>query len=281
MIIICGVNSLYAGMILGWCWNIMQESWPEYKKANEIPYPEMARRAVGNWMRYTIMVFLVISQVGTCIVYLVLISKHIEGASSGKLKFCYMMILALFLITPLTWFRAPRNFWFMAIIDVFCSTLFILLLLIAFFIDKERIGPVSYPQPTFSSFTVSFGSLMFSYAGGGVYPTIQNDMKNRKLFPQSVFTGFLLIFILYIPFAILGYAAYGHTLGNDITETLMKNQNLKTLAKFLQVLSLAQLTTTLVIYLNPTFQLLEYLLECPKRKYELYFVVLAKKINRF
>ncbi|CAL1267512.1 unnamed protein product, partial [Larinioides sclopetarius] len=81
-----------------------------------------------------------------------------------------MMILASFLITPLTWFRVPRNFWFMAIIDVFCSTFFILLLLIAFFIDKEKIGPVNYPYPTFSSFTVSFGSLMFSYAGGGVYP---------------------------------------------------------------------------------------------------------------
>ncbi|XP_055936792.1 uncharacterized protein LOC129966394 [Argiope bruennichi] len=191
MIIICGINSLYAGMILGWCWNIMQESWPEYKKPNEIPYPEMGRRAVGDWMK------------------------------------------------------------FMAIIDVFCSSFFILLLLIGFFFDKERIGPVKYPPPTFSSFTMSFGSLMFSYAGGGVYPTIQNAMENKKMFPQSVFTGFL---------------SYGHSLGSDITQTLEKNENLKGLAHFLQVLSLTQLTTTLIIYLNPTFQILEYLLECPKRK---------------
>ncbi|KAF8767881.1 Amino acid transporter AVT1E like protein [Argiope bruennichi] len=111
MIIICGINSLYAGMILGWCWNIMQESWPEYKKPNEIPYPEMGRRAVGDWMKYMVMVFLIASQVGTCIVYFVLISKHIEAASSEKLKFCYMMILALFLISPLTWFRTPTEFW--------------------------------------------------------------------------------------------------------------------------------------------------------------------------
>ncbi|GFY50751.1 aa_trans domain-containing protein [Trichonephila inaurata madagascariensis] len=132
--------------------------------------------------------------------------------------------------------------------------------------DKAAIGPVKYPEPTFSTLVLSFGQLMFAYSGGGVYPTIQNDMKDPKLFPLSLFSGFLVIYSFYVPLAILGYAAYGRGIKRDITMNLMENRSLRIIARLLQFLNLTQLATTLVIYLNPTFQIFEYLLEIPRSK---------------
>ncbi|GIY87887.1 aa_trans domain-containing protein [Caerostris darwini] len=109
LIIICGLNSLYASMLLAWCWNIMQESWPEYRKASMIPYPELGMRTFGSWMKYTVMVTLVVSQICSSIYYLLIIAKHMDSVSSGNPKLCYMMIIAAVVIAPLLWFRTPKN----------------------------------------------------------------------------------------------------------------------------------------------------------------------------
>ncbi|GIY12398.1 aa_trans domain-containing protein [Caerostris extrusa] len=191
LIIICGLNSLYASLFLAWCWNIMQESWPEYRKANMIPYPEIGMRAFGSRMKYTVMVTLVVSQICSSIYYLLVIAKHMDSVSSGNPKLCYMMILAAVLISPLLWLRTPKNMGCLPVINVLSTVFFVLLCLVAFFMDKETIGPVQYNEPTLSSFAFAFGVIMYSYGGASMYPTIQNDMRNRKLFPQSVFTAFL------------------------------------------------------------------------------------------
>ncbi|GFR17411.1 aa_trans domain-containing protein [Trichonephila clavata] len=154
---------------------------------------------------------------------------------------------------------------FLAIVDVSCNLLYMIFLLVGLFIDKASIGPVKYPEPTFSTLALSFGQLMFAYSGGGVYPTIQNDMKDPRLFPLALFSGFLVIYSLYVPLAILGYAAYGKGIKRDITMNMMANKSLRSIARLLQFLNLTQLATTLVIYLNPTFQIFEYLLEVPRR----------------
>ncbi|GIY87885.1 aa_trans domain-containing protein [Caerostris darwini] len=77
------------------------------------------------------------------------------------------------------------------VINVLSAVFFVFLCLIAFFMDKEKIGPVQYREPTLGSFAFSFGVIMYSYGGASLYPTIQNDMRNQKLFPQSLFTAFL------------------------------------------------------------------------------------------
>ena len=37
---------------LGQCWDILQQRYPEYKEHIRDPYPTIAERAVGKWMRY-------------------------------------------------------------------------------------------------------------------------------------------------------------------------------------------------------------------------------------
>ena len=50
---------------------------------------------------------------------------------------------------------------------------------------------VQYPNPTFASFSLGFGAILFAFGGASSFPTIQNDMQDRSMFWKSVVVGFL------------------------------------------------------------------------------------------
>lgn len=50
MLIICGIISSYTGSLLGKCWLILRQRYPEYKdKHINDPYPKIGYRAAGKW----------------------------------------------------------------------------------------------------------------------------------------------------------------------------------------------------------------------------------------
>ena len=58
-----------------------------------------------------------------------------------------------------------------------------------------------YTPPTFKSFFLGFGSIIFSLGGASTFPTIQNDMLHRNKFSSCVIIAmsskFICCFILY------------------------------------------------------------------------------------
>ncbi|ROT80809.1 hypothetical protein C7M84_000446 [Penaeus vannamei] len=48
-----------------------------------------------------------------------------------------------------------------------------------------------FPSPTFSSFFLGFGSILFALGGASIFPTVQNDMRDRSQFGSSVIVAFL------------------------------------------------------------------------------------------
>lgn len=42
----------------------------------------------------------------------------------------------------------------------------------------------------FHDFFISFGTLLFAFGGASTFPTIQNDMQNKKQFSTSVIIAF-------------------------------------------------------------------------------------------
>lgn len=55
-------------------------------------------------------------------------------------------------------------------------------------VQKEK--EAEYTNPTFSSFSLSFGTILFSFGGAFVFPTIQNDMAKRQEFNKASVLGF-------------------------------------------------------------------------------------------
>lgn len=59
--------------------------------------------------------------------------------------------------------------------------------------------PVPPPQRKvhgFEDFFLSFGTLLFAFGGASTFPTIQNDMQNKKKFSTSILMAFIGTWIL-------------------------------------------------------------------------------------
>ncbi|KAB7500328.1 hypothetical protein Anas_03095, partial [Armadillidium nasatum] len=48
-----------------------------------------------------------------------------------------------------------------------------------------------YQHATFTTFSMGFGTIMAAFGGGPVFPTIQNDMKEKTQFSKSVIMAFI------------------------------------------------------------------------------------------
>ncbi|XP_035213524.1 amino acid transporter AVT1C-like isoform X2 [Stegodyphus dumicola] len=193
-LLLSGINALYSGICLGRCWLILEERWSEYKMDYRSPYPAIGFRALGEFTKYVVMMCMDISMCGSCIVYVLMMAALMDEIWPAYILFCYFVVILVILLTPFTWFGKPRNFRFLAVIDVICSAAFVILFTIALFYDKEIIAGVHYKETvgvTKSDVYLSFGIMLFSYGAGAYLPTIQNDMKNRKEFPYSVSTAYL------------------------------------------------------------------------------------------
>ena len=46
-------------------------------------------------------------------------------------------------------------------------------------------------SPTFLSFSLAFGTMLFAFGGTAAFPTIQNDMKKPQGFPKAVLIAYI------------------------------------------------------------------------------------------
>lgn len=50
--------------------------------------------------------------------------------------------------------------------------------------------PVIHRPHSLGDFFLSFGIILFAFGGASSFPTIQNDMRNKKDFPKSIIISF-------------------------------------------------------------------------------------------
>lgn len=81
----------------------------------------------------------------------------------------------------------------------------------------------------------------------GVLPTIQNDMKNKRLFRYSVFGAFGLMIIEYIPVSSVAYYKFG----SCVEENVMRNLSDSWIKIVIQILMVAHCSCALLIDMNP------------------------------
>ncbi|VDN28808.1 unnamed protein product [Cylicostephanus goldi] len=68
----------YTAYVLGLSWNILLNTWPEYREHCRKPYPEIAKRAMGDVVRKIVSICIDITQFGIAVVYLLLSAKNIH-----------------------------------------------------------------------------------------------------------------------------------------------------------------------------------------------------------
>uniref|UniRef100_A0A1I8AB28 Aa_trans domain-containing protein n=1 Tax=Steinernema glaseri TaxID=37863 RepID=A0A1I8AB28_9BILA len=116
-----------------------------------------------------------------------------------------------------------------------------------------------YSPITVGSVLIGMGTFFFSYDGHAAFPTIQHDMKEPHKFGRSVFLAYIVVTMIYMPVALLGYLTYGSSIGESIIDSIQTPW----LQMAANTLIAIHCILTLVFVLNPLNQEAEEHLNLP------------------
>ncbi|KAG8184418.1 hypothetical protein JTE90_004588 [Oedothorax gibbosus] len=262
LLIFCCVISLYSGICLGRCWTILEERYDEYKDRNRYPYPAIAERAVGIKMRYFVSFCIDFTLFGVATVFILLSSQLIGSlAASLNISFCYWILILAAFLWPLMWLGTPEDFWPAAVVALGTTVTACILLTIEIAKEAPKAIDVQYPPPTVLSFFLAFGTMLFAFGGAASFPTFQNDMKDRNKFTKAAVFGFVVLLVLYLPVAVLGYYVYGDSLPPNVLDSLPDS----VIKKIISVLLALHMFFAFLLVINATVQDLEEFLKVPKK----------------
>ncbi|XP_053211723.1 uncharacterized protein LOC128395335 isoform X1 [Panonychus citri] len=222
MIVSC-FDAGICGILIGKCWMILEERWPEFRENCRYPYPAIGKMAYGNWMRGVVTFCLQTSLFGSSTVFLLICAGLIEEFSGQfiKLPFSVWILIIGTILIPLMWLGSPGEMWFAAAAALGTTFIAITLILVDIMSDYAKLEnhpPTS--SPTIGTVSLAFGTFIFSFGGTAALPTFQNDMRDKSKFTHSVVIGFLTLLTLYIPIAIMGYITYGLGVKDNIISSI-------------------------------------------------------------
>ncbi|KAG7175970.1 Amino acid transporter AVT1D-like [Homarus americanus] len=202
----------YAACRLGVCWVILEERWPEYQRACRKPYPAMAFRTLGMFGWYLVNVIQCVTLFGVSTVTILLSAELVESVLQPlvpSLTVCTWVVAVGCVLVPLSWLGSPKEFWHVSVLALVATVAAVLVVVAKVLLETPEYKP-THATPTFSSFFLGFGTIMFSYGGAITFPTIQNDMADRSKFPYAVVIAFATLIVMYVPLAVLGYMEFGN-----------------------------------------------------------------------
>ncbi|CAH0546045.1 unnamed protein product [Brassicogethes aeneus] len=263
LLVFCG-NAAYGGIKLGHCWQIIEERYPEHRKSTRNPYAVIADKAVGNFGSYLVSHCIRITLFGAGTVYILLAAQIFQELFANVLPVMsscsYFLIIATLLVPPM-WLASPKEFHYVGVGALFTT----IIACILFFIQIIFDGTLESNKPIhrvhgFKDFFLSFGTLLFAFGGASTFPTIQNDMRNKKQFSTCVLVASGVILFLYLPLSAAGYYVYGEAVQYNITLSLTKSAYVYVA----NILMAVHLIFAFLIVTNPVSQELEESFNVPK-----------------
>ncbi len=143
----------------------------------------------------TVSVAMNVTRFGASTVFLLLTAgllRTVTASFIDHIGICSWIPIVGALLTPLMWLGSPADFW-PAAYSAMISTVVGSFLLIANIIKEspDHIHGATYSAPTFKSFFLSFGNILFAFGGASAFPNFQNDMREKEKFPKAVTFGFI------------------------------------------------------------------------------------------
>ena len=262
LVVFC-LNACYGGICLGYCWNILEERYTEYRTTTRNPYSSIAFRAVGRWGSRLVSGCIQFTLFGAGTVYLLLSSQILQKLLKDLFpnqSFCFWFLIIALILTPAMWLGSPKDFWAVAITATVTTILACICMFSQSVLDgNHKSGRVPHRIHDFHEFFLAFGTLLFAFGGASTFPTIQNDMKDKKKFSTSLCIAFSVIMALYLPVTIGGYTVYGEHVNANVILSLSKSS----LSVFAEILMGIHLVSAFLIIINPVSQEIEEILDVP------------------
>lgn len=257
-------NAACGGICLGRCWDILEERFPEHRNRTRNPYATIAFRAIGRNASRLVSICIQCTLFGAGTVYLLLASQIMQELLLDvfpDFSFCFWFLLIAVLLTPAMWLGSPKDFWLVGIGALFTTAFACVLMFTQIVMDGlNNVDKVHHEVHGFQDFFLSFGTLLFAFGGASTFPTIQNDMENKKEFSKSVSISFSVILALYLPVTAGGFFVYGEAVEMNIAMSLTKT----ILVTIANVLMAVHLIFAFLIIINPVCQELEEIFQFPR-----------------
>jgi len=288
------LNGAFVGTRLGYCWLMVEEDNPEYKTTKcRDPYPTIADKAFGKIGRYFSTLCIIGVQYGTGVGFLILCAKFADNILHyfdvlTWMTPCRLILFWALVITPICWFGSPHDFWFAAPAALTATAVACVLIMVRESLDVRNEDSCYFPgteppdnttttvqsvinsrkyEPSFPDsieflgFGEAFSLIMFAFAGSASFPTYQADMKNKSDFPKAVMSAMIILVILYIPMAAVGYFQLGELADNDAGIVCVLCDG--TIKVVTEVLLIVHLISAYPMFLNPANQFFEEMIGIP------------------
>ncbi|CAD5221411.1 unnamed protein product [Bursaphelenchus okinawaensis] len=255
----------FTAVLIGRCWVMLIERWPEYRCHTRKPYPEIARRAMGEKFKYIVSVCIDISQFGFTVVYVLLSARNLcdllKLFFEINFSYCYMVVLLAAVIIPVTFLKSPQDFWQAVIVAMFTSTFAAAFIVAGGIIDHEKCNShKAMPPFILDNHFLAVGTFFFAYANHAGFPTLQHDMKVPADFNKASYFAFGLTTALYLPVSVISWYTYGDSVKDSIINSI---QN-KWLQVGINIMITLHCILTITIASNPLNQEAEETFKVPQ-----------------
>lgn len=184
-------------------------------------FGELGFLTYGKPLKYSIMVSIIISQIGFVATYILFTAENmnsfIQGAFNVTVAKSHIVILQCLLLIPLVLIRDLTKLSFTS----FISSVFILLGLVIIFyfsgiqLFTEGLGP-NIEQFNAATWPMLIGVAVTAFEGIGLILPIQASMARPENFSKVLFVSMFIITSLFVLIGVVGYTAYGENVKSII-----------------------------------------------------------------
>lgn len=261
--IVCALVSAYTGVLLGKCWLMVMNRYPEYQEHSRYPYPAIGQVTYGKPGRLLVSCAINFTMFGASVVFLLLGSENLQSLVKdlGKdLSFCYWLFIVAGVLLPISWLGTPKDFWPIAIGATVATSIACCVVLANIVKDSHTVPPVFHAPIEFKPFAFALGTICFAYGGHPAFPTFQADMRNPEKFGIAIFISYMIVLLMYLPVAIGGYMVYGINTKDNILETVSSGP----MQYAVEIMITLHIFCSFIIVINPVCQEFEELLKIPR-----------------
>ncbi|KAJ3294363.1 hypothetical protein HDU79_011135 [Rhizoclosmatium sp. JEL0117] len=205
-------------------------------------FSHIGYEAFGDTGRWLVEGFTSAMLMGVPIVYLILSGMNLELIFGVFSMQTWIVLSALVVLIPFLLFKTLKEIAIFSAFGVFATFVVIGTVVYYAIIDIPlNSGKVTHKFVDLTQFASALGSISFSYAGNYIvsgprylkivgdftknepqYPEVEQSMAEPKKFQQVLSLSMIIISIMYLVTAALGYAAYGNLTDSPILNNLPK-----------------------------------------------------------
>ncbi|KAI8803682.1 transmembrane amino acid transporter protein-domain-containing protein [Cladochytrium replicatum] len=187
-------------------------------------YSHIGYVAYGYRGRTSVEIFFNMMLLGVPVVYIVLLGLNLSILIGVFTTRGWIIIVSALMLVPFLFFKSLKEVALFSAIGVLSTILAIGTVVYysvcAIASPSEGRAEVTHKLVDWAMIPSALGSISFSFGGNFVYPEVERSLAQPQKFPLVLSLSMIIITIMYITTAALGYAAYGEKTVSPILNNL-------------------------------------------------------------